>query len=179
MKKRKNRIRKRHRALASHTKDLHLAFFRKVRKMRPRARYDALVAKIRSLGWGFIHIHRTNFTRDFWLRSITLHQLVILGKDWLKKSLISRCEILAHELMHIFQRIRLGRVLFVAYYAFAPWRWGLEASAYRITQYFTRGSTQHQAEWMYDSGMYKFGRIRRKEFVEETVAILAPWRTAL
>ncbi len=174
--KRRRHIRAKHRRLANHEGDLHIAFFRRMKKLTMAQRKKALVATIKSLGWKFVKIPR-NFSRDFWLRNIALNKRIVLGTGWSKKTLREQCNTLCHELVHVWLRIRWGRAKFLARYLIAEWRWAIETSAYRITLYFIPEVPEGRARSMYK--FYKLGRLKKRDTIEETVAVLSTVREVM
>lgn len=170
--KKRRKIEAKHRRLATHTGDLHMHFFRQMKGLSMVKRKKALVAKIRSLGWSFLKINR-KLTHKFWLRNTTYRRLIVLGTEWVTKTLREQCLTLAHELIHVWQRIRMGSAKFLARYGIAQYRWALETSAYRINEFFwprgARGNLD-RARWMYK--FYRLGRLRKTITINETVAVL-------
>ena len=158
-----------HRRLANHAGDLDLPFMRILAKFPAWNRKLALMREIRRLGWEVRKVPK-EFTRKFWLRSITLNRTVLLGSRWSKSSVPQQCRVLAHELVHIRQRKRMGQAKFLLRYAVAPWRWAMEASAYRANRLFVGEDPTARAKWLYY--FYKLGRMRKKEVVRETVRVL-------
>ncbi len=166
--KRRRHIKSHHRRLALHAGDLDLAFHKRIGAIKDMPkRKKALIAKIKSLGWSFIHVPG-NFTHKFWLRNTTYHRRIVLGSEWRDKSTRRQCMTLLHELVHIRQRKRLGRAKFLLYYGIAQWRWALEISAWRSNRLFS--SARISAPYIYK--FYKLGRLRRLDTLKETNAIL-------
>lgn len=143
---------------------------RRIKKLSLVDRKKALVAKIKRLGWKFLKISR-RLTNDFWLRNITLRKTIVLGTGWSKKGLRRQCAILAHELWHVFQRIRMGSAKFLARYAIAEYRWAIEVSAYRVSQFFIPAVPKSLAKFIYK--FYRLGRLRKGDVIRETERALA------
>lgn len=162
-------IRSKHRRLANHTGDANWPFMRRIKKLGMRARKAALIREIKRLGWKFLKINR-RFTRRFWMNNMAVFRRVVLGAGWVRKTLREQCKILAHELGHIYQVVRLGQAKFLKRYIIAEWRWAIETSANRISQFFWAQHSDDLAEWMYK--FYRLGRLRKRDVIRETVAVL-------
>ncbi len=159
-------IRSRHRKLATHKGDLNLAFHKKVAAMKDlTVRKAYLLGYIKRLGWKVVYVNR-NVSHKFWLRNTTYHRTLVLGSGWSKKDKRRQCRVLLHEIVHMRQRKRLGRVRFLAYYALAEYRWALEVSAYRSNRLFSASTIS----WSWLKKFYRLGRLR--DVKDETNAIL-------
>ena len=166
-------IRAKHRRLATHAGDLNLPFIRRMAKLRPIQRKQALLDEIARLGWRIVKVSR-KFSHKFWLRNTAYHRILVLGSSWSRKGIIDQCLTLLDEIGHIRQRIRLGRVRFLAMYAVAEWRWALEVSAHRAALYLLGRNVVAMARRIYK--FYKLGRMSRSKVLKETVRILEPIR---
>lgn len=163
-------IRAKHRRLANHSGDLDIPFHKRMAKLKPVTRLQALYRYIKKHGYRVVHISR-KLSNKFWLRNITLHRTIVTGAKWFKKTAIEKCITLMHEIVHMRQRIRMGRAKFLARYALAEWRWALEASAYRSNRLTWGPTWVLNPRWF--RKFYRFGRLKKRDVLRETNAVFA------
>lgn len=136
-------------------------------------------AKLKAAGYKYsnrpdLSPHHNRFT-------MTLRRVIRLCAGWSDYSLPKQVRILVHELVHaVLQRKKWTHTVFESLFAWAHWRWAIEAPAYLATAlvYKKQGkSDKWIKDWIeriidsvYDS--YALGRIQRRSYEVEFRKIL-------